>query len=166
MGAFKILLPTLSAIQKTAYHFGHCKYPGLISIARTMSAEKKQYQSPWVFYHCPKPSCSPIHSVGGNTRFFSLHVSPYRSLFLVSPPPLLPLPPPPFPLHTLPFSYQPFFLSLSFSLSPLTPLFFHLSPVPSFSLKVDGNEKLGGGRKETVIQLLSGIVAIGAYFKF
>ncbi len=34
------------------------------------------------------------------------------------------------------------------------------------SLKVDGNEKRGGVRKETVIQILYGIVAIGTYFKF
>jgi hypothetical protein len=33
-----------------------------------------------------------------------------------------------------------------------------------FCLKVDGNEKLGVG-KETVSQLLSGIVAIESYFK-
>ncbi len=32
-------------------------------------------------------------------------------------------------------------------------------------LKVDGNEKLGGGRKEPVSQLLSGIVGIEDYFK-
>jgi hypothetical protein len=36
-----------------------------------------------------------------------------------------------------------------------------------WTLKVDGNEKRGGGvRKETVIQILYGIVAIGGYFKF
>jgi hypothetical protein len=33
-------------------------------------------------------------------------------------------------------------------------------------LKVDGNEKRGGVRKETVIQILYGIVAIGGYFRF
>jgi hypothetical protein len=34
------------------------------------------------------------------------------------------------------------------------------------ALKVDGNEKRGGVRKETVNQLQSGTVAIGGYFKF
>ncbi len=33
-------------------------------------------------------------------------------------------------------------------------------------LKVGGNEKRGGVRKETVVQILYGIVAIGGYFKF
>jgi hypothetical protein len=33
-------------------------------------------------------------------------------------------------------------------------------------LKVDSNEKKRGVRKETVIQLLSGIVAIKGYFQF
>jgi hypothetical protein len=36
----------------------------------------------------------------------------------------------------------------------------------NWPLKVDGNEKWGGVGKEAINQLLSGIVAIGGYFKF
>ncbi len=48
------------------------------------------------------------------------------------------------------------------TISYLTPLIFRYH----LPLKVDGKEKRGGVRKETVTQILYGIVVIGGYYKF